>query len=546
MPRAPILSHLESVPDLIRFKRWDHLLVTFRQALALASSRADGIEVQHAMRTVPLELRATAHWRRLAARAAYRGGDLVSCAEVVKLAADEPRLLAFRAWVLAEQEDFQGALELSAAALQGDDEDVALRVRAFANAKLQNPDWLAVYADSLARLNGRQRGLSLLELGAFQSFRGDSAAARSAYAEALTELREDRHFAAQLHYNLAIACLRLDLPDEALGQAEQSRRHADHPDGSRFRGRSWSGLGAAQRARGELPRSLHAYRNAVALSSDADDRIQAWRGLARTLRVVGRVPEALTELYEVVKFDASFVRVWSDIAAAKLQNNDSLGALEALETLGAAGFEEECQRATIVRAELARRAGHEAPRAFRPANRGKALLEAQVAASLIRDERFCFPELFASTGHFFETAKPMRLRVSMDGPVRVYIGDRELPEPLTKREAAVLTCLAHAQGSLTTERLLDAVTTIGGSTQRLRAQTLSRVAGELRASLGWPEAITVERSRSVYRLDPRIIWETVYPAPDRADAFCDGLNDRWVEEWREAQSHRDLEASLRA
>ncbi len=527
VPRTPIIDHLETVPDLIRFKRWDHLLVTFRQALLLASSRADGIEVQRAMRAVPLELRASAQWRRLAARAAYRSGDALSCAEIVGALIDEPLLIAFRAWVLAEREDFQGAFSLSQTALNGDDADVALRVRAFANAKLQNADWLAVYADVLPRLNGRQRGLSLVELGAFQSFKGDNAAARSAYAEALTELRGDQYFAAQLHYNLAIACLRLDLPDEALGHAEQSRRHADHPDGWRFRGRSWSGLGAVQRARGEWPRSLHAYRNAVAFSSEADDRIQSWRGLACTLRVCGRVPEALTELYEVVKFDQRFTRVWADIAAAKLQNRDVTGARAALVAFHGDGFEEECQRAAIVRAELERLAGHESARAR--------LLEAGVSAALMREERFCFPQLFALLGYAVQTPTPMRLRVSMDGAVRVSIGQRELSALLTRRETAVLACLVHGHGSMTTERLLDAVTTIGGSSQRLRAQTLSRVAGELRVSLGWPEAVTVERSRSVYRLDPQVAWHAVYPQPDRADVFCDGLNDRWVEEWRQSQ-----------
>jgi hypothetical protein len=285
-----------------------------------------------------------------------------------------------------------------------------------------------------------------------------------------------------------------------------------------------------------LPRSLHAYQKAVALSSEADDRIQAWRGLASTLRVCGRVPEALTELYEVVKFDRGFVRVWADVAAAKLQNRDVIGAREALSMFTETVYEEECQRAAIVRAELARLAGDDAAR--------DVIFETKISVALMREERFCFPELFALLGYSVQTPEQMRLNISMDGPVRVFIGERELPAPLTKREAAVLACLVHARGSLTTERLLDAVTTIGGSTERLRAQTLSRVAGELRSSLGWPEAVTVERSRSVYRLDPSVRWEAVYPTADRTDAFCDGLNDRFVEEWREFQNHRHLETLI--
>ena len=83
------------MPDLIRFERWDELLLTFQHALGFASSRADGIALQNAMREVPLARRADRVWRRVAARAAYRGGDVKSCEELLAVIEGLPQLEAF-------------------------------------------------------------------------------------------------------------------------------------------------------------------------------------------------------------------------------------------------------------------------------------------------------------------------------------------------------------------------------------------------------------------------------------------------------------------
>ena len=56
-------------------------------------------------------------------------------------------------------------------------------------------------------------------------------------------MREDQHFAAQLHYNLAIACLHLDLPDEVLIAAPINI----HRDGEDFL-MEWEGEGWLQTA----------------------------------------------------------------------------------------------------------------------------------------------------------------------------------------------------------------------------------------------------------------------------------------------------------
>jgi tetratricopeptide (TPR) repeat protein len=523
--RSVLVQTLESVADLVRYERWEGLLTAFRQALNLTVTRADGVVVAQAMNRVPMERRALPEWRRLAARVAYRSGDVTSGEALLDAVGDAPGLEAFRAWVHLERGRYEAALHSADAALE--DVDVALRVRPYAVAMLRRADWAEVFEASLAKLEGRQRGLTLMSYGAFLSYHGRDAEARSAYAESLALLREDVFFVAQVEYNLAVACLRLDLPDQALTHALRATRSAASLDGSRFRGRAWSGLGAVQRAREEWPRALQSYENAVRLASDGDDRVQAWRGLAMQQRIARQVPEALTTLYEVVHFDPGFTRVHADLAAAKLQNGDAHGALQTLEHLGDTSYTEENARVLVVRAELERRAG-KAARAL------EYLYSPLLTPAVRRDERWCFPELFALVGEDCARLPPMRVRVSMDGAVRVFINELELSPALRQRESSLVACLVEARGQLSAERLIDALE-LPGRNERLRSQTLHRVAKSLRDALGWDASVTVERSKRVYRLDKNIVWQSTYPEPERSDAFCDGLHDRWVEEWRHAR-----------
>jgi tetratricopeptide (TPR) repeat protein len=512
MARGALADCLESVSDLLLIQNWEGLRRTLRQALSLVKDRRDGLELQDAMLKVPLRVKAAPAWRRMVARTAYRSGDVSACTELLEVSDGEPFLTPFRAWVVLEGADVEDA-------------DVALRVRCFALAQLNYPDWPAAYEESLRLLTGRQRGLALLEFGAFRTFSGDDAAARSCYAQALSVLRDDKHFAAQLNYNIAVACLRLELLDDALRYAAASREAASHQDGARFAARSWSGLGAVQRARGEWQRALHSYDKAVVQATDADDRMQAWRGQARTWRVVGKADAALAVLYEADEFKPNHPALHVDIAAAKLQLGDLRGAQEALQTATSAIHAEDRARAMLLEAELARRAGDE--------TLARTLLQGlELTRTWAREERLCFPALFALLGESPQQRSPMRVCVVMDGAVRVSINDCALIGSLGTREASLLARLVMAGVPLTTERLIEDLD-VGGRDPRQRSQALNRAKKQLCEALGWKNAICV--TRGVYALDETVQWKYQLPASERIDAFCDGLYDPWVLEWREAR-----------
>ena len=515
---------------MLLIQNWEGLRRTLHQALSFVNDRRDGLELQSAMLRVPLHVKVTPDWRRMVARAAYRSGDLKACLELLKGSEGAPLLTPFRAWVTLEEAGYEEALKLSEAALEGtdaesEDADVALRVRCFALAQLGRPEWASAYEQSLRLLTGRQRGLALLEFGAFRTLSGDDAAARSCYAQALGVLRDDRYFAAQLNYNMAVACLRLELLDDALRYATASRDAALHEDGARFAARSWSGLGAVQRAREEWPRALHSYEKAVLQATDADDRMQAWRGQAQTLRVTGKADAALVTLYEANEFKPDHDALRVDIAAAKLQLGDLRGAQATLETAQKARHAEDQARATLLRAELARCAGDE-PLAFNLLN------GLELTRTWAREERWCFPALFALLNEKPQPPLPMRVCVVMDGAVRVSINDCLLNGGLGNREASLLARLVTASVPLTTERLLEDLQ-VSGRDSRRRSQSLSRVKQQLCEALGWKTAVGV--TRGVYALDETVSWALELPVLTQSDAFCDGLYDPWVLEWRQAR-----------
>jgi tetratricopeptide (TPR) repeat protein len=470
------------------------------------------------MMLVPLLMRCQPAWSALAARIAYRAGAPNACLEV--LGTDE-NLLAFKAWVMLEQGSSAAALHLAESTLTSAHADVAWRVVASARATLHHPDWRATFAGSLTHLHGRQRGLCLIEYGYYLTMADDNAAARSAYAEALPLLSNDRYFLALLHYNIAIACHRLGQMSHAMHAAKASVEAADHPEATLFIPRAWSGLGLIQRSRLELPRAQHAYGQAKMRSTETDDLVQAWRGHAAVTRLEGKLDNALALLFEALQFDPLHVGTLTDIALVKTQLGDHRGALEVIAALPTNLPAEETQRLALVRLELRRVAGEiEAVRA--------ALVSLDWRGSWVSEERRHFAELFGLKGERAAPLEPMRVTVITDGTVRVCIGDHPLPAT-PPRLAALLTCLIHHDQRVPKRQLTDSLTLRGG-TPRQREQSLSRAVAQLREYLGWDGAITVQNGE--YVLDHRVQWRLEYPSdPER---FCAALTDPWISDWREA------------
>lgn len=518
---AQLLSHLDA---LVTEQHWDALYLHTRRALSLAQSAWQAGRVLRLCLQVPAAQRHTRDWALLTAYAAFRSGDAACCA--AHLPGGAPEGDPLRAWVLLCEDRAEEALAVSEGSLSGGAGDlagVAWRMRAWAMACLRKPGWEEAFREAATHNTGRQRGIALLQLGGFLSYAGQDREARSAYAEAAPALTHDPELRAIAHYNVGTACLRLNDPPAAERAYQDAMRWASKPEGSAVLARAWSGLGHVYRASNELPRALHAYAVSQTKATELDDVYQAWRGQAHTLRLSGRHDEALWTAQEALERLGTPERhaLYADLAAIQLGIRDDAGARLSLQRVDE-GQEEERQRALIVRAELARRAD-DLPEARR------LLADLTPGALWVREEARLLPELFALLGYQAAAPAPLRLRVQADGPLRAFLNGRPLALRPLAPSASLLALLVWRGGSVAVHSALDLLT-LAGQDARRRRQNLSRAVGELRESLGWPGA--VQSDSGALRLDPCLSWEAL-GLPERPEDFCAGLEDPWIEHWRE-------------
>lgn len=532
MPVSEFALLLEHTGSLIHQEQWEAAYLHGRRALEKARSGAHAGQLLHLFGQVPDERRLRAPWAPLMALTAFRASAPETCEAHLQACPEGQG--ALRAWLLMLRDDFEGALRESEVSLIGAQAGIAWRMRAWALVRLGTPGWEDAYREAVRHNEGRQRGLCLLQLGAFLSYAGREAEARAAYAEAFPFFKHDPEMRANAAYNVGTACLRLrqfDAAERAYGEAMTA---ACQPAGVRMLSRAWCGLGHVRRARAEFPRALHAYDMAQTKAIEPDDVAQAWRGKVHTLRLVGRLDEALATLYEGLELlgRPAVHGLYADLAALQAMLGDAVGAERSLGQVPA-GQAEEAQRARVVRAELARWQG-------RP----------EVAAELLRglsddalwtaEEARLFPDLFALIGVHAAPAPPVRVQVCADGPVRACLNDLPLPLPSASPAASLLALLAWHGGSVAVERILEWVT-LPGRTPRLRRQNLSRALVDVRAVLGWPGA--VQTDGRTLRFDDHLRCDALR-LPVRAEDFCAGLEDEWVREWRE--QHDELNALVKS
>ena len=522
---SPLLQHLGS---LIAEARWEAAYLHARLALDKAQNGDQARRLLQVCQQVPDEVRLTRPWAALVALTAFRADAPEVCEAHLRVRPEGQE--ALQAWVCIQREDFEGALALSERALVGALAGIAWRMRAWAMVKLQKAGWEDAYREAARRNEGRQRGFCLLQLGAFLSYAGDEAGARAAYAEATPAFAHDPELRANALYNVGTACLRLRQLDDAERAYQAAVTWARKPAGVRMLARAWSGLGHVYRARSEFPRALHAYDMAQTKATAKDDVAQAWRGKAHTLRLVGRLDEALATLHEGLERlgRPATHGLYADVAAIRVMLGDKLDAERALLQVSQGQAEEE-QRAWIVRAELARRRGDLATAA--------ALLRGvhQDALWTVEEARL-LPDLFGLIGVHVPPPPALRLQVNADGPVTASLNGRRVALRSTTPSASLLTLLAWHGGSVAVESVLEWVA-LEGQTLRRRRQNLSRALGELREVLGWPGAVQTDGRR--LNVDGQVVCGPP-SLPARAEDFCAGLNDRWIEEWREQHDELDL------
>ena len=327
---------------LVRDSLWDTAFLHARLALEKVATSSQAGRLLQACEQVPAELRLTLPWAELLARLAFRANAPAVCA--VYTDAWPTELGALSAWVLMKRGDSLGALQASESALSGHLAGVAWRMRAWAMASLGHSVWEQAYRDVVGHNRGRQRGLCLLQLGAYLSLAGQQAESRTAYAEAGPYFRHDPELQANAAYNVGVACLRLRQLDAAERAFQEAMTAAARPQGLGMLARAWSGLGHVYRARAEYPRALHAYHTAQIKATEGDDVTQAGRGKAHTLRLMGQLDEALGTLYEALyrlgEPDAH--ALYADMAAVQVMLGDEVGAEASLERIPAGQEEEAC------------------------------------------------------------------------------------------------------------------------------------------------------------------------------------------------------------
>lgn len=521
VPRSEFNALLDHTGSLLTGQLWSAMRLHASQALELAQNTWQAGRVLHLCVQVPEAVRLTPEWASLVAYAAFRANDAACCEAHL-----DPHLAehgALRAWLLMRADQADEALLQSEQGLVGPLTGVAWRMRAWAMASLQQPGWETAFHTAAEHNSGRQRGIALLQLGGYLSFSGREAEARSAYAEAAPYFEHDPELRATAVYNVGTACLRLSDFTAAERAYQEAMRWATRPEGASMVSRAWSGLGHLYRAIYEWPRALHAYAVAQTKATELDDVAQAWRGRAHTLRLARRHDEALITLHEgLARLGYPEQHgLYADLAALQVSLGDTSGAERSLHRIPE-GREEERQRASIVRAELARRAGD-------PARAAELLGTLTQGALWVTEETRLMPELFALLGQRASPVPPMRLHVSANGPVQASINNRALELRSNTPTASLLALLAWSGGSVAVQPVLDELTLVGRSA-RLRRQNLSRAVGELRAVLGWPEA--VQTDGRMLKLD-RFLHLEPLALPARADHFCAGLDDPWISAWRE-------------
>lgn len=488
-------------------------------------SREDGALLGRVAREVPRELWPEPGWRRALAWAAYRAGDVPLMRDL--LAAGTPGLEAFAAFLACAEGRLAEAITLAEVGLEGPDPAVAARFRAQALTRLGSPDWREAYADALRVARGRDRALARLDYAVALSWREEDVAARPEFAQAAVEFAGDAWGQAFAGSNLGITCLRLgDLrgAERALGQA---RKVAGKDGAGQHRMAVQQGLGGVYRAYGEYPRARWAFREAARLALTVDDRVTALLGEAHTLTLWGRPDEALTVLYDaagqagMLDPDAGSHPVFASVAAVRLLLGDEAGAREALGRTGKLTRDDR-RLADVVRAELSRRGGD--PEAARAA-----LLSLDMRPVWVGEMARLFPALFALVDVLPLAPPPPVARVNAEGPVTVTLHGEPLPLRPGRPEAALLVLLVAEGGRLSRERVQDALD-LPGRDENARRKELSRVVGTLREVLGWPESVVTEGG--MIGLSAEVEWRLHLPPPERADLFCEGRADRWVNDWR--------------
>jgi len=523
-------DHLQG---LIAAELWREALLHLRRAAQDVGSRGEARELRAVVERLPAGLELVEEWPVAVSWVAYRTADFDLLERA--LSGVPGQLPAFEAFRASRREDWPEVLRWAEAAgsSSGREAVVAGRFRACALAELRRDGWEDAYRHAVGLASGRDRGLLWSEFAHYLSSGGQEAVAREAYAQAIGELRRDAWWVTLTYANLGITCLRLGVLAEAERAFRAAEQYGREGDGVVHLSTVWRGLGGLALHRGQLARAEHAFAMSLRKAASAAERLAAQRGLARVYRMQGRFDEAMTELHDALReahLQGEPHPFHADLAALEVLVGDVEGARQRLRMVTPFSSDD-TWRVRVVEAELTRREGTGDPVA--------GLRDLQLDRTWAQEEALVFPEVFALMG--VRAVRPVwTARLDADGPLRLSMSGEPVALRPARASASLLAFLVHHRGKVTAERALEALE-LPGKDVRARKKALSKVVGELREVLGWPDAVrTVD---GLLCLSDDVTWADLHlPPPERADLFCEGLVDPWIEEWKVEHDRRILPA----
>ncbi len=445
------------------------------------------------------------------------------------------RWQVYRAWALVRGGHYGEALQILEAieTETGLDSGIFYRTKGEALFWLGHPDWQPVLEQSRLYLEGAALGRMLIDLGGFLNAQGQRAAARVCWAEALGYLESDPYYLAWTYNSLGYALLN-EQPHQAEEYLLAALRISQKKGARGFRSKALAGLGAVRRSFGEWQRALHSYQQAYRAEGDGSDPQLALWGWGHTLRLLGRVEEALARIQQAQRLDPSEVWLEADLTAIRLMLGEHKSVKQSLARLQGyrqSGLLGERGRVVlqVIEAELARQQGQ--------LDQAKALLSGLDRQSLwAREELGCFPHLAQMAGLEPPQKKPFRVEVQPFGRLEVRVNGRLVPIPAVSKPGELLVFLLVNGKEASLEVLLDRLADPKNKNPR---KALWEVVEKLRQALGWKDS--VQSCGGVYTLDPQAEWwcdlepgnSPAPPGYERYQSFMQGYYSEWVEEWRQ-------------
>jgi tetratricopeptide (TPR) repeat protein len=498
------------------------------------STHQQAQELLARMRNLPPDLMQHPTARRLYVQTLCRARQPEEILRLLAPQSPDPALRVYQAWAQVRQGQYQQALHTLEEAAPATKLDWSIFYRTKGEALFWTgaPDWLEVFDQARAYLQGSALGRMLLDRGWFLNHLGKRSAAVVCWGEALAYLEHDPYYQAWAHNNLGFAMLN-DQPHKAEQHLLEALRLSRKETARAFRAQALMGLGAVRRGLGEWERALDSYRQALRFSSDSNDKHSALWGWGHTLRLMGRVEEALPKLIQARQLQPQEVWLEADLAAAHLMLGEQESVLKSLPWLQSLRQERKLSERgqvvlKVVEAELARRQGN-LPQAQ------KLLAGLNPQNLWVREELGCFPALTQMRGLAPQTER-FRVEVEPFGRLEVRVNGRPVPIPAVSKMGELLVFMLVQGKQASLELLVDR---LGKPHSKNPRKALWENIEKLRQALGWKESI--QSCGGVYRLDPRAEWicdlepkgDPFPTAEDPAQIFMPGYYSEWVEEWRQ-------------